>query len=167
MFKTLLLAMVICGSWAPFAFPEDYLLRVDVIGFVDRLPAEKDQPEQTLRTVEVVVRPDSTFHTKIKTGPETVIVSGKLRSKDNGGFSLDIVYDSRVVIDPRTMVPNEDRIKKTVIDTTMVNTTIAIAVDESVALAGFELKQGEPSHPDKHSKTRFAFVLTKHKPHQD
>lgn len=167
MFKTPLLAMVMCCSWASFAFAEDYLLRVDVIGFVDRLTSEKDQAEQTLRSVEVVVRPDSTFHTKIKTGPETVIVSGKLSSRDNGGFSLDIVYEHTVVVDTGISLPNEEGIKKPVLDTTRINTTIAIAVDESVALGGLERKSGEPSNPEKHSKTRLALALTKHTPHRD
>ena len=166
MFKTPLLAMVMCCSWASFAFAEDYLLRVDVIGFVDRLTSEKDQAEQTLRSVEVVVRPDSTFHTKIKTGPETVIVSGKLSSRDNGGFSLDIVYE-HTVVDIEIILPNEEGIQKPLRHTTRVNTTIAIAVDESVVLGGNETKHGEPSHPIKHSKTRITSVLTKHKPHQD
>ena len=166
MFKTLLLAMVICCSWASSAIADDYLLRVDEIGFVDRLPAEKDLPETTFRSVEIVVRPDSTFHTKTITGPETVIVSGKLRSKESGGFSLDIVYE-HTVVDIEIILPNEEGIQKPLRHTTRVNTTIAIAVDESVVLGGNETKHGEPSHPIKHSKTRITSVLTKHKPHQD
>ncbi len=166
MFKTLWLAMIICGSWASFAFADDYLLRVDEIGFVDRLPAEKDLPETTFRSVEVVVRPDSTFHTKTVIGTETVIVSGKLCPKDKGGFSLQIHYE-HTVVDTGIILPNEDGIMKPLLHIMSANTTIAIAVDESVALGGFESKDGDMVNPDKHSKSRFALVLAKHKPQQD
>ena len=145
--RSIVLAMVVCCSCASFAVAEDYLLRVDAIGFVDRLPAEKDLPETTLRSVEVVVRPDSPFHTKTIIGAETVIVSGKLCPKDKGGFSLQILYMRTV--DTGIRLPNELGIKKPSLDTTALHTTNAIAIDESFALGGFETKTGDSGNPER------------------
>ncbi len=162
MLRSLILAMVACGSCASFAVAEDYLLRVDTIGFVDRLPSEKDLPETPLRSVEVVVRPDSTFHTKTIIGAETVTMSGKLCPKDKGGFSLQIRY--RRTVDTGISLPNEQGVKKPVLGIMSVNTNIELTVDESVPLGGFDTKVGDFDHPDKHSKTRLVVVLAKHTP---
>ncbi len=162
MFKTQLLAMVICCTWASSAIAEDYLLRIDAIGFVDRPASEKDLPEKTLQSVEVVVRPDSTFHTKTIIGAETVIVSGKLCPKDKGGFSLQIRYEHTV--DTGIILPNEEGIKKPLLDIMAVQTSIDLAIDESVALGGCETKVGDMVNPEKHSKTRIVSVLTKYTP---
>ena len=155
--------MVLCSLCTSSAVAEDYLLRVDAIGFVDRPASEKDLPEATLRSVEVVVRPDSTFHTKTIIGAETVIVSGKLCPKDKGGFSLQIHYE-HTVVDTGIILPNEEGIMKPLLHIMSANTTIAIAIDESVVLGGIETKQRETSNPEKHSKTRLVSVLTKHTP---
>lgn len=163
MFKPLLLAMVVCCSCASSAIAEEYLLRIDEIGFVDRLPSEKDLPETTFRSVEVVVRPDSTFHTKTIIGAETVIVSGKLCPKDKGGFSLQIHYE-HTVVDTGIILPNEEGIKIPGRNTFYVNREIELAVDESVTTGSLKSKVGDSGNPVKHSQKRLALVLAKHTP---
>ena len=165
MIRSIVLGMVLCSLWTSSAIAEDYLLRVDAIGFVDRPASERDLPETTLRSVEIVVRPDSTFHTKTVIGAETVIVSGKLSPKNTGGFSLQIFYARTV--DTGIILPNEQGIMKPLLHIMSVNTTIAIAIDESVVLGGIETKHDDMVNPIKHSKTRITSILTKHKPHRD
>ena len=163
MFKSLVLAMVICCSGASSAIAEDYLLRIDEIGFVDRPASERDLPESTLRSVEIVVRPDSTFHTKTINGAETVAVSGKLSPQEKGGFLLQILYSYRVV-DTDISVPNEHGIKIPGLNTFGVNTEIELALDESVATSSLVTKTGDSGNPEKHSAKRLELILTKHTP---
>lgn len=166
--RLILLAFAVLCSLASATHADDYLLRVDTVGYVDIPASEKDPQETILRSVEVVARPESTFHskvtTKVSTGSETLKVKGKFRPADDGGFEMQIEY--RYSIDTDQGVPTADGGRIPGRTTTAIATRVAIAAGEdSVSLSGPLVKiENEEGKPERRSKIRYVLHLSKYTP---
>ena len=84
--RFILIAFALHCSCAAATNADDYLLRVDTIGYVDEPASEKPPKEVVLSSVEVVARPESAFRTRVTTGRQTLVLAGNLRRGDDGGF---------------------------------------------------------------------------------
>ncbi len=160
--RSLLLAFAVCFSCNSAAIADDYLLRIDTIGYIDKPASEKDPKETNIRSIEVVARPESAFHSKVSTGNQTLFVVGKLLRAENGGYHVQIRYVHS--IDTGISVATEDGGRKPVPDTTEIQTTTTVAVGDTVTIGGFETNASGSGKPDRHSKTRCVLVLAKYEP---
>ncbi len=159
--RFILLAFVVQCLCASIAIADDYLLRLDTIGYVDRPAAEKHPKETVLRSIEVVARPGSVFHGKVRVGTvQTLTLTGKLSPADKGGFTLLIRYVHS--IDSGVTVLTEDGKRKPLLDTTAFHTTIAISLGDPVTIAGASSKTSQFGKPKVKSKTRYVFRLSKY-----
>ena len=163
--RFILLAFAVHCLCAAATNADDYLLRLDTIGYVDKPVSEKDSKETILRSIEVVARPQSAFHCKVNMGTQTLTLAGKLRPADRGGFNVQIRY--AYSIETGTTVPIEDGARKPVPSTSAIQTNATIAVGDSVTIAGSERKTSQSGKPRLKSKTRYVLVLAKFKPTDD
>ena len=163
--RFILLAFAVHCSCAAATIADDYLLRVDTIGYVDKLASEKAPVETILRSIEVVARPRSAFHGKVNTGTQTLVVAGNLRPADSGGFVVQIrhVYS----VDTGRSVPTEDGGRKPLRDTTVTQTIVTVADGDSVTLGGSDTTSSRPGKPTLRSRTRCVLVLAKYEPTDD
>ena len=159
---SVLLAVAVCCSCGSITNVDEYLLRVDTVGYVDKPTSEQDPKETVLRSIEVVARPQSSFHSKVNIGTETLVVDGKLRPADGGGFEVWIRY--LYSNDTGVSVPTEGGGRKSLPDTSAIETQIAVAVGDSIDLGGGETTVSESGKPERRSKTRYILVLTKYTP---
>ncbi|MFN0195934.1 MAG: hypothetical protein ACKVT0_04270, partial [Planctomycetaceae bacterium] len=166
--RLILLAFAVASSLGSATHADDYLLRIDTVGYVDIPADEKDPKETTLRSIEVVAHPESTFHskvtTKVSTGWERLKVKGKFRPADDGGFEMQINYDYS--IDTEQGVTTEDGVWIPNRDTMSLSTTVAfVAGEDSVTLRGpIETTKNEEGKPELRSKIQFVLHLSKYTP---
>ena len=161
MSRFILLAFAVHCSCASTTIADDYLLRLDTIGYIDRPAAEKHPKETVLRSIEIVVRPQSAIYGKVRIGTkQTLTLTGKLSPTDNCRFSLQIRYVHS--IDTGITVPTEDGKRKPLPDTTAIHTTATLALGDPVTIAGSEAKTTQSGKPKDKSKRRYVLVLTKY-----
>lgn len=159
--RSVLLAIAVCFLCGAAPTEEVFLLRVDTVGYIDQPVSEKEPKETVLRSIEVIVRPEFAFHSKVKTGKQTLVLAGNLRSSDNGGFVVQLRYVD--LIDTGISVPTTNGGRNDAPDKSAVKTAISIALGDSVTIGGFETTVSEPGRPDRRSKTRQVLVLTEYK----
>ena len=161
--RLILLAFALyCGS-AETAIAEDYLLRFETIGYVDRPATEKNPKEFVLRTIEVVTRPGSAFHGKVQIGDQTLILSGELHPSDRGQFRAHLRYTH--LVDIGRMIPTESGGAEPLVNTSSLSADVALAVDAPTVVGGFDSRTASavPSgYETKVSKARHVLLLTKY-----
>lgn len=163
--RLMFFVFVVLCSWDTTATADEYLLRVDAIGYLDKSVTEVAPKETVLRSIEVVVRPDTAFHSKVITGKQTLAVSGKLRSTDDGRFDVQIrhVY----AVDTGITVATKDLGRESVVDGTTMQTGIKITVGDPLTLGCVGSTTREADKPARRSETRYVLSLTKHTPDTD
>lgn len=157
-----LFAVAISCISAETASGEDYLLRFETIGYVDRPADEKEPKELVLQSIEIVARPESTFHGKVRIGTETLVLSGALHSKDGGKFRVHVRYTRSV--DSGLTVATE-RGAEPVLNTSSLSADIAILVDCPTVIGGFDSRKASavPSgYETTISKARHVLLLTRY-----
>ncbi|GIX04926.1 MAG: hypothetical protein KatS3mg114_0795 [Planctomycetaceae bacterium] len=115
-----LLAILLFCSAVPA--DDEYLLRVDTIGYIDS--PEEFPKEIVLHSIDVLARPNQAFHSQVKIGSETLIISGRLHPVD-GEFRVQIGFTHSV--DTGTVVHGEP-----ILNESSVKTTVVVAAGKSV-----------------------------------
>ncbi|WP_417376740.1 hypothetical protein [Gimesia maris] len=165
--KWLLLILVCFPTCRTAAAEELYLLRLDAVGYVK---SSEDTPqEKVLQSVEVVARLDELFHSKVISGPETQILSGKLYAEE-GTFSASLHYQR--LVDTGSVVPIaiDDEgtvITEPVLGRNEIQTTVAVKLNTETLVGGFETDsestQGSITTISK-SKTHYQLFLSRYEP---
>lgn len=159
--RFILLACAIHCSSAATTIVDDYLLRLDTIGYSDKPASEKDPKETILHSVEVVARPQAAFHGKVSIGTQTLTLTGKLCPAEKGTFTLHIRYSHSN--DTGITVPTEGGKRKPVLTESSIHTTAAIVPDNPVTIAGSETRTQQPGKPKRRSKRRYVALLSKYR----
>jgi hypothetical protein len=163
--RFILLAFALHCSCTATATAEDYLLRLDTMGYVDRPATEQHPNETTLRSIEVATRPESAFHCKVRMGTQQTLLTGRLSSKKNGNFTLQLRYVRS--IDTGVTIPTGHCRHKPLLGTTEIDTTVTISLGDPATVASFDTETERSGHPKDKSKTRYVVLLTKHEPPSD
>jgi len=144
---------------------EEYVLRLDTIGYPE-IPATVNDPKETvLRSIEVLACSESSFHGSVNIGKQALTLSGKLRTATNGEFNVRIRYAHS--IDKGESVLSEDGKRKPSPRTTTVETNVTIAVDNSMVVGGLESKTNRSGLPVNKSKIQYVLTLAKYEPTGD
>ncbi len=125
--QTILLLFAIVSFCSAVPADDEFLLRIDGIGSIDS--SEESPKEIVLHSIQALARPNQTFHSKVKVGSETLMMSGRLHQVD-GEFRVQIRYKHSV--DTGTVIRGESLSNET-----SVNTTVVVAVGKSVVIGGF------------------------------
>ncbi|QDV16383.1 hypothetical protein Pan153_10100 [Gimesia panareensis] len=136
---------------------EEYLLRVNVMGFIDS--PEEHPKEKLLRSIEVVTVPGRTFHCKTRLGGHTRSVSGSLNFEED---EIKVEVDYRHTYDDGTRIPPGEP----VLDIDQVKTTISVEVGKWSVLGGSETKRESPL-PKLRTKKECHVLLTRYEPKED
>gem|GEM_PF-2080891 len=160
MTRSILLLLAVQCSFATAIYSDDYVLRIDTMGYVDA--SGKEPRETLLHSIETVVRPQVPFRCKAIFGTKTLNVAGKLLPADHGEFRVQIRYTHAVETGIPVLV--KDGVYNPVDDVTAVETTVTMAVGESVPIAGFKTTVSQPSTPQRETKTRCILSLTECEP---
>ncbi|MGM0485328.1 MAG: hypothetical protein ACQESR_01010 [Planctomycetota bacterium] len=158
--RFILLTFAVHSVCASATIADDYLLRLDTIGYVEKPASEKAPKETVLRSIEVVAHPNSTFHGRVTIGPQTLTLAGTLYPADDGGFKVHIRYIHS--LDTGTTVPGEDGRRQPLPETTTVDTDITIIEDGSVAIGGIDTTTEESGKRKHKSRTRHVMTLAKY-----
>lgn len=144
-----------------------YLLRLDAVGY-DKSSEESPQDE-VMQSIEVVARLNELFHSKVKTGPETQVLSGKFYAEE-GELNVRLHYQR--LLDVGNVVPvSIDRdgtvITEPVLDRSEIQTTVAVKLNTETWVGGFEIDsdstQGSTRTSSK-SKVNYQLFLSHYKP---
>jgi len=160
--RVILLAFTVQSFSAAAAIADDYVLRVDTVGYVNRPASEENPKEVVLRSIEVIARRQSTFYGKVKIGSQSLTLVGKLSPAEKGGFNVHIKYICS--IDSGTTVPIEDGRRKPLPATTTVKTNVTITIGKPVTIGSLETTTEQPGKPKQKSKTRHIMILAKYEP---
>jgi hypothetical protein len=142
---------------------DDYVIRVETIGYIDKPAAEAKPKETVLRAIEVVAQPESTFYGKVNVGKHTLLVAGELLTAKTGGFHVHIHYVHS--LDRGVTVPSRNGKPKRVLDTSSLQTNIAVSLGKPVTLGGLDTSIGtsDPQPRDTKSRIRYVLVFNKYK----
>ncbi len=144
-----------------------YLLRLDAVGY-DKSSEESPQDE-VMQSIEVVARLNELFHSKVKTGPETQVLSAKFYAEE-GELNVRLHYQR--LLDVGNVVPvSIDRdgtvITEPVLDRSEIQTTVAVKLNTETWVGGFEIDsdstQGSTRTSSK-SKVNYQLFLSHYKP---
>ena len=91
---------------ASSCFADEYLIRVDAVGYEDAIVSEKNPEESVLRSIEVFAQPNKPFRSKVRLGVETLVLEGMLTPQADGSFSMQVKYLHE--IDTGVIVPTVD-----------------------------------------------------------
>ena len=162
--RFILLAFAIHLSSVATTIADDYLVRVDKIEYIDKSASEKAPKEKSLQSIEIIARPQSTFHSKVKIGMETLTLAGKLQPAENGGYIIQIQY--RHIIDTGETFPTEDGKGKPRLNKTEFQTTLSITEGKSLTIGEIETNRSPQGKPEK-TKIRYVLTVSKYKPAAD
>jgi hypothetical protein len=151
------------------SFAEDYLLRVEAVGFIDHDASQADPKDKVLHSIEAVVRPDVPCHAKIQRENETFLLDGHVESPDEKGvFTVAIRYRHR--IDKGVKVPLLPHPVVLSFHETSVSTNIVLSLDEPAAageaMSSYKQEEGTDAKPLK-SRIRHRVTLTKYEPRKN
>jgi hypothetical protein len=144
---------------------DDFLLRLEAIGYVDHPAAAGEPEEKLLHSIEVVARTQLPFHARVKTGAETLSFRGELRPKEDGSFLVDFSYEH--VVDTGMTVPTTSGERKPVLKETSMSSTASLTPDLATRVSGVSTKtETKPVGQEDvvvKSQVRYEITLTKWK----
>ncbi len=141
------------------AVADDYLLRLDTNGYVHAAASDKEPTEAILRSIEVITRPESEFHSRVKIGNESLTLAGKLFPAADGSFTVHVTYIHS--LDTGTVVQREDGSRQSLPETTTVETKIMITDGDSITIGGLDNTKVELGKPSHKARNRYVLRLVK------
>ncbi|QDT51943.1 hypothetical protein Pan258_60400 [Symmachiella dynata] len=160
MSRFILLILAIHMSCDTSALADDYLVRLDKIGYVEQSVEGAEPKEKVLQSIEVIARPDSPFRAKVVIGMKTEILAGKLRRGEKNDFTIDIQYHH--IVDTGDLIPTEDGRGKPRLNITKMKTTLTISEGKPILMGGIDT--GKQQDGQLKSKSRYVLVVTKYQP---
>lgn len=113
-----------------------YLMRLDAVGY-DKSSEETPQ-EKVMQSIEVVARLNELFHSKVKSGPETQILSGKFYSEE-GELKVRLHYQRLVDVGsvvPVAIVSDGTVITEPVLNRNEIQTTLEVKLNTATWVGG-------------------------------
>ena len=161
MIRYVFLGLAIQCALSEATIGDDYVLRVETVGYIDKPAAEAKPKESVLRTIEVVARLDSKFYGKVNVGKHTLLVAGELLTTKTGGFHVHIHYVH--TLDTGVTIPIQNGKRKRVLDTSSLQTQMAVSLGKPVTLGGCEYSSGTSDPQPRHTKSKIRYVLVLNK----
>ncbi len=156
----ILLAAVSCTLNPVAVLAEEYIVRLETVGYVDRPMSEEASEEVTLRSIEVVARVGAAFHGKVAVRKETLRLTGELRPASDGRFTVEFRYEYK--IDTGTFGPTADGGWERKFAGDELLNTATLALDDPVAISGSDTVSGFADGRQLKSKLRDVLVVTRY-----
>lgn len=163
--RVILLVFSVFISCVSDAVGNDYILRIDTIGYFEEPASAIEPKETTLQSIEVVVRPDFPFHARVRLGAERIVLSGKLSLADDGDFSLKLKYLHSVYATLTVAGKNESQ--EVLFRSTGSEKKLTISLDIAQIIADLTAQSSSPGKETLNSKSRVVVTLAKYDPLSD
>lgn len=157
----LLLPFLAIGLFAQLASAEDYVLRLETVGYTDQLKEAKPK-DSSLGTIETLVQPNGKFHIRSVNGRRTYGMTGELKPNDRGGFQVQIRVIDFVITDDTILAANGKR--EPLVNETVASTSVAVWLGESLALGGINSSTTDQKGREIISERRYVLLLKKSEP---
>ena len=151
-FATVAIALLACTC----GHAEDYLLRIETIGFRDRPENEKQSAETTLETIEIIARANQPFYGRSSFGSAKLSITGVLEQLKDGRFRTQIRFRSAVDSGQSILGPNGLEIPIT--KSTNFETSAIVELQHPVELGKADAHN--QSHEGKSVKTQTRTILS-------
>jgi hypothetical protein len=165
MYRMILLAFVVHAACVSVTVGNDYILRIDTVEYTDGPASEIESRKTTLRSIEVIARPDFPFRGRVSMGAETIVLVGKLGPADNGEFQVQLKHEHS--LDTGAPALGKDGSKEPRIDVTFFEAVVTVRVDASLNFAGLLRQESRTGEQVTQTKIRHVVTLTKYDPLRD
>jgi hypothetical protein len=153
----IILVAAIDWSCDAVARAEDFRLRVETVE--RKSESATEAKDVVLNAIEVVTRPGEKFQTKVVVGAQTLVLSGKLERKDDGGLNVQIRHLSE--FDTGEFVTFAEGGKQPIIDRSSVSTTLKVIEGKAITLSEFVSAKSKPDECPIKSERRVMLVISK------
>lgn len=92
MYRSFFSAILVVLFASECVIADDFLLRLETIGFRDRPQHEKEPPQEVLESMEIVARVNQPFHGSATLGAEKISFHGILEQEKDGRFRVQFKY---------------------------------------------------------------------------
>jgi len=166
MMRSTLIGVAMCCVTSATAYANDYIVRVECIGYLDKPATDKRPLEAVLRSIEVIARAESPFHGKMILGDKTLVLRGELKPAKNGRFDVEV--DVRYLQSPKTdpTGPVEHARTEVIRVLHALKTSAVLDLDEPVIIGRTKLSTpiNGSNEPSIQTRIRHMLVITKYKP---
>lgn len=156
------LAVIIAVTSHSRAEAEEFLVQLEQYGSTQ--PSAAEPREERLRSMELLVRLDTPFRTKVSIGNEEFTLSGQLTAAPEGKYRLNVRH--HLAIDTGTTVVVGDGRTQRILDETSFQTTLVMNLDEAIVASGMDTSTTDAAG-DVRSKTRFQVKVVKYVPTEE
>ena len=150
MLRSFLPAIFVIFLACTFVSADDYLLRIETIGFRDQQQREKEPTKETLESIELVTRVNQPFYGNFKMGAAKISIHGILEPTKDGGFEIRFTY-------------RRSKYSGTT-ESTEISSTFRIELQQAVELGRSDKIIDTPNGRVTSSKTRSVLSLEKFDP---
>lgn len=161
MYRSALLSLLAISLFTQFATAEEYVLRLEAVGYTDQLE-EPTPKESSLGTIETLVQPNGKFHVRTINGRRTYGMTGELQPNDRGGFTLQIRCIDSVVTDEGILAANGKR--EPIAEGMVASTSVSVLLGESLDLGGINSSTTDAKGRKTVSVQRYVLTLKKSEP---
>jgi hypothetical protein len=160
--KIVAIVFVLVHFIAPTAKAEDYVVRIDTLGYHDAPTSEVEPPERILRSIELVCRPDQPAQCQVTIGKETLSLRATLRLLERDRLSVEI--DFLRSIDSSDIILDEFGRQTTRRDEMRAVTRAGGALDTAMVLGGFDTTRKSDGDVERKSSERFKLTVRTFEP---
>lgn len=158
MIRLLVVNFAMACQFANAAIADDYIVRVDTIGYIDRPATEEKLTETVLQSIEVVTDANLRFHGKVTLGARTLQLRGKLTLSDTGDVFVQIRYADCVELSETVLT--ETGKSEPLLDESKIQSGISIPLGKPTTIGGFEnTKTQTQNAATKSTKSKLNYVL--------
>ena len=163
MLRSYLLVFLVITLACSNLFAEDYLIRIETIGFRDKQVSRKQPVPKTLESIEVVARVNQSFHATSTFGDQKISISGKLEQETNGDFCIRINFSS--IEESQIVIPGLDG-QKLPISSSGVKTKTRFKLNTPTTLGGINSTSTEGGK-ETSTSTQSILTVVKYAPEDD
>lgn len=147
------------------AVGNEYILRIDTIGYFEEPTSAIEPEETTLKSIEVVVRPDFPFHARVRLGADAIVLSGEIHPAKNGDFVVEFKYKHPVYGTLTVAGKNESH--EVMVRSTGAERKLTLSIDIAQEIGSHNVQSSSPGKQTLTSKSRIAVTLVKYDPLSD
>lgn len=143
---------------------EDYLLRIEAVGFRERKVDAPASPQEILDSIEVVAKPNEPFYASATIGAQKVSLKGVIERLDDGRFKVQFKYAYTKFAEKLLPVPNAQKTPLVSAESGVNSTSTIVNLGIPIPLGGMDSSKTEKDKAMYQSNTKNVLSLIKFDP---
>jgi hypothetical protein len=141
---------------------DDYLLRIETIGFRDRPQREEEPTQEILESIEIVTRVNQPFYGSSTIGAAKISINGRLEQSKDGSFRVQFRYRKSRYSGESITGPKG--LENPATESKEINLTSRVELQRAVELGGGDKVTTTQDGSVLRTKTRSVLSLVKYDP---